>query len=87
MQCGPDYVCDLSRAGQDVVVPETEEAEAAANKFGIPHQITVTLDILGAVGFDYQLGLVAYKVGDVGPYGNLTAEFESHKATIAQQHP
>src|SRR5215217_254845 len=87
VQSRPDRVHHLIGTGEDVVVPETEEAEILAAKIRVSGNITGGLDVLGAVGFDDQAGVEADKVDDEGRNWELATKFVECKSAVAQQKP
>ena len=83
----PDGVGNSCWPGEDIVVPDAEETEAAPAQLRIAHHVAGIFSVLAAVGLDDQFGGVADKIGNIGSDGDLAAELVVNEASISQKQP
>src|SRR5690606_11095673 len=82
-----DGISHSSRAREDVVVPEAEQAEALGLQVRIANCITGILCMLGTIGLDDQARRIADEVHDIVVDRLLAAELERSETTVAEQVP
>ena len=61
----PDEVAGLARTREDVGIPKAEDTEAAAGQLCVARHISKILRVLGTVGFNDELAIVADEVSNV----------------------
>ena len=78
-----DHRKDAFRIGQDFIIPESQNMEAALAKTSVPYRIRRGIHVLAAVGLEYEPCLQAGEIDDIGPDGTLPAE----ASAIDPTHP
>jgi hypothetical protein len=80
----PDGIQRGIRIGQQLAIPEAQDAEAPSYQFGIAMNIAITSHVLATVKLDDQLGLVAGKICNAGADRYLPTKFVANKAPVSQ---
>jgi hypothetical protein len=72
---------------QHVIVPESQHLEVILGEPAVAYGIPFGVGMLSAIDFDNQSRCKAEKIRNVGPDGNLTAEFEIGEPAVSQGKP
>ena len=75
------------KVGEDVIVPEADDAVAVLGERRGTNHVAITLGVLPAVEFDNQVRFAAGKIGNVWTNGLLADEFMAEQLAVAQTGP
>ena len=83
---GGDGLKAAGKVGEDVAVPQAEDAEALLGKPLVALGVAGGA-VAGPVGFDDEAVVSTIKVGNEGADGDLATDFQAHEATVSKSIP
>ncbi|GLQ10214.1 hypothetical protein GCM10007913_21460 [Devosia yakushimensis] len=87
MKGSPDSLKYRIGAGEDIVVPDAEKAEALGFQIGIATGVVSGFGVLAAVEFDDEMAFKTDEVRNEITDGQLAAEFEIREPPVAEEYP